>query len=77
MQQCFKQEDLRYRDKKLGCNSGRKESLCCTLEGTSGSLQFTLLFKVVLTEKFESGKKAVVMGLQTAFPSLELIWKMV
>lgn len=35
------------------------------------------LFEVLLTEKFESGEKAVVLGLQTAFPSLELVWKMV
>lgn len=35
------------------------------------------LFEVLLTEKFESGEKAVVLGLQTAFPSLELVWKIV
>lgn len=36
------------------------------------------LFEVLLTENFESGgKKAVVLGLQTAFLSLELVWKMV
>lgn len=35
------------------------------------------LFEVLLTEKFELGEKAVVLGLQTAFPSLELVWKMV